>query len=87
MSSATPFHVYRYRLRPMRPEQEALASQALGNNRWVYNRVVALNRDLARLGANPASKVEAINLLPSWKDEHGWLGLGPSQPHQQALID
>ena len=87
MSSAAPFHVYRYRLRPMRPEQEALASQALGNNRWAYNRVVALNRDLERLGENPASKIEAINLLPSWKDEHDWLGLGPSQPLQQALID
>ena len=39
MSSATPFHVYRYRLRPMRPEQEALASQALGNNRGVLVKV------------------------------------------------
>ena len=87
MPDTSSFHVYRYRLRPLRPDQEALAIQALGNSRWVYNRIVAINRDLARLGVGATSGVEAINLLPEWKLAQEWLTLGPSQPLQQALID
>lgn len=87
MSEASAFHVYRYRLRPMREDQEMLAFQSLGNARWAYNRMVAINRDLAGSGEKPVLGTEAINLLPQWKLNHEWLGLGPSQPLQQALID
>ena len=88
MPQASPaFHVYRYRVRPLRPTQEALAFQALGNSRWAYNQIVSLNRQRLDDKQKVLSKVEAINLLPRWKQEHDWLGLGPSQPLQQSLID
>lgn len=81
------FHVYRYRVRPLRPGQEALAFQALGNSRWVYNQIVSLNRQRLDEKQKVVSKVDAINLLPEWKREHEWLCLGPSQPLQQTVID
>lgn len=87
MQESPAFHVYRYRVRPLRPEQETLAFQALGNSRWIYNQIVSLNKELMAQGERPTSSVEAINLLPSWKAEHDWLRLGPSQPLQQTLID
>lgn len=88
MPQASPaFHVYRYRVRPLRPNQEALAFQALGNSRWAYNQIVSLNRQRLDDKQKVLSKVEAINLLPRWKQEHDWLGLGPSQPLQQSIID
>lgn len=64
-----------------------MAFQSLGNSRWVYNTLVALNRHLSRRGEETTSSVEGINLLPEWKSEHDWLKLGPSQPLQQTLLD
>lgn len=87
MSEESPsnFTVYRYRVKPMRGEQFALAVQALGNCRWVYNHALDVDKN-APNGERPTYN-ELAEKLVEWKGEREWLKLSPSQTLQQALMD
>ena len=77
---------YNYRLKPT-PEQDQLLRQVAGNQRWVWNHFLA--KEIAQYQKNQTFNFYNKNsaYLPSLKNEHEWLKLGPSQSLQQTLKD
>ena len=77
---------FKYRLRLTR-EQESLCSQTAGSCRYVWNRALALKKELWEKKKENLSCFDLNNLLAEWKKELDWLSSPPSQSLQQVNKD
>jgi len=77
---------FKYQLR-LTPEQESLCNQIAGSCRYVYNRGLALKKELWEKKKENLSRFDLDNLLTEWKKELDWLSLAPSQSLQQVNKD
>lgn len=70
-------------------EQESRLWQTAGCCRFVWNKILATQKERLDKGEKRLSKTETINLLPKWKREQGteFLKEPPSQTLQQKLMD
>ena len=77
---------FKYRLRLTR-EQESLCNQTAGSCRYVWNRALALKKELWEKKKENLSCFDLNNLLAEWKKELDWLSTPPSQSLQQVNKD
>jgi len=77
---------FKYQLR-LTQEQEALCNQTAGSCRYVWNRALALKKELWEKEKQNLSRFDLDNLLTKWKKEHDWLSIPPSQSLQQVNKD
>jgi putative transposase len=79
---------YKFQLKTNGAQERAMRRYA-GACRFIYNKVLAIQKDRYALGEKKLSYVDAANLLPAWKKEvsTAWLADVPSQSLQQALKD
>jgi len=77
---------FKYQLRLTR-EQESLCNQTAGSCRYVWNRGLALKKELWEKKKQNLSRFDLDKLLTEWKKEFDWLSLCPSQSLQQVNKD
>jgi len=77
---------FKYQLR-LTPEQESLSNQIAGSCRYVWNRGLALKKELWEKKKQNLSRFDLDKLLTEWKKEFEWLSLCPSQSLQQVNKD
>ncbi|MBL7071697.1 MAG: transposase [Candidatus Omnitrophica bacterium] len=77
---------FKYRLR-LTKEQESLCNQTAGSCRYVWNRALALKKELWEKKKENLSCFDLNNLLAEWKKELEWLSTSPSQSLQQVNKD
>jgi putative transposase len=77
---------FKYQLRLTR-EQESLCNQTAGSCRYVWNRGLALKKELWEEKKQNLSRFDLDKLLTEWKKELDWLSLCPSQSLQQVNKD
>ena len=77
---------FKYQLR-LTPEQESLCAQASGSCRYVWNKGLALKKELWEKKKESLSRFDLDNLLIEWKKELDWLSIPPSQCLQQTNKD
>jgi putative transposase len=58
-----------------------------GARRFVFNKALALNKEMYTLIGRKHSHYQMDRLIPAWKEEFPWLSEVPSQTLQQALKD
>jgi putative transposase len=79
---------YRFELRPDREQRHQMGRFA-GSCRFVFNRALALQKELFELSGAHASYADLCALLVDWKQgnnkETDWLNEAPSQALQQSL--
>ncbi|MFH1584051.1 MAG: helix-turn-helix domain-containing protein, partial [Actinomycetota bacterium] len=69
---------FKYQLR-LTPQQESLCSQIAGSCRYIYNKGLALKKELWENKKEKLSRFDLDKLLTEWKKEYDWLSLPPSQ--------
>jgi putative transposase len=77
---------FKFQLKPT-PEQEQLLVQIAGNNRWLWNYLLAMNIEQYKTDNTFKFKYDMHLMLPELKENNPWLGLGPSQSLQQKCDD
>ena len=77
---------FKYRLR-LTQEQESLCNQTAGSCRYVWNKGLALKKELWEKKKQNLSRFDLDNLLTEWKKELNWLSTPPSQSLQQLNKD
>lgn len=79
---------FKYELRPDSQQQRQMRRFA-GSCRFVYNKALALQKELLEQGEKRLSYAGLCRQLTAWKgaNETGWLADAPSQSLQQALKD
>lgn len=79
---------YKFQLKTNGAQERAMRRFA-GACRFVFNKVLASQKERHILGEKKLSYVDAANLLPAWKKEQptAWLADVPSQALQQVLKD
>jgi putative transposase len=77
---------FKYRLR-LTIEQEVLCNQTAGSCRYVWNRALALKRELWEKNKQSLSCFDLNKLLTEWKKELEWLSIPSSQSLQQVNKD
>jgi len=77
---------FKYQLR-LTPEQKTLCNQTAGSCRYIWNRGLALKKELWEKKKEKLSRFDLDNLLTEWKRELDWLTLAPSQSLQQVNKD
>lgn len=79
---------FKYQLMPNGEQQRQLA-RAAGSCRFVFNKALALRKNLYKEEGKSLSYVDLCTLLKDWKKEEGlkWLSLAPAQALQQSLKD
>ena len=77
---------YRFELRPDRKQRHQMLGFA-GSCRFVFNRALALQKELFELSGAHASYADLCAVLVDWKQdkETDWLNEAPSQALQQSL--
>lgn len=63
---------FKYQLKPTPEEAQCLAQMA-GNNRWLWNHMLALNIDQYNRTKTFSFKYDMQARLPKLKQEHPWL--------------
>ena len=76
---------FQFELRPS-PEQRRQMSRFAGCARYVYNRALALKKELYEK-KEKASRFQLDKMLVPWKQEAPWLSEAPAHALQQALLD
>ena len=77
---------FKYQLR-LTQGQQSLCNQTAGSCRYVWNRGLALKKELWEKKKERLSRFDLDNLLTEWKKELDWLSLPPSQSLQQVNKD
>jgi len=77
---------FKYQLR-LTQKQVSLCSQTAGSCRYVWNRGLAVKKELWEKKKESISRFDLDNLLTEWKKEHDWLSIPPSQSLQQVNKD
>jgi putative transposase len=77
---------FKYRLK-LTKEQEQQCNQYAGCCRFIWNRSLALKKELWEKEKKSISQFELNNLLLQWKSEFPWLNEAPSQALQQINKD
>lgn len=77
---------FKYRLKT-KPPEELLMKQFAGCCRFVWNKALALQKELLDAGERTLDYNTLALLLPTWKEEHTFLAEAPSQPLQQVLMN
>jgi len=77
---------FKYQLR-LTQQQESLCNQTAGSCRYVWNRGLALKKELWEKKKQNLSRFDLDSLLIEWKKEHNWLSIPPSQSLQQVNKD
>ena len=77
---------FKYQLR-LTQGQQSLCNQTAGSCRYVWNRGLALKKELWEEKKERLSRFDLDNLLTEWKKELDWLSLPPSQSLQQVNKD
>jgi len=75
---------YKFRLTPT-PQQRILLAQAVGSCRFVYNHLLALNKERYDVEQKFIFTTEMVNMLPHLKQEYPFLSDVFSQSLQQSL--
>jgi len=77
---------FKYQLR-LTPQQKSLCNQTAGSCRYIYNKGLALKKELWEKKKEKLSRFDLDKLLRKWKKEDKWLSLPPSQSLQQVNKD
>ena len=77
---------YKFELMP-NGEQERLMRRTAGCVRFVYNKALALQKEMYELSGKKHTRYQLDKLLTLWKAETPWLAEVPSHSLQQALVD
>ena len=77
---------FKYKLR-LTKEQESLCDQTAGSCRYVWNKGLALKKELWEKKKQKLSRFDLDKLLTHWKKGLDWLSLPPSQSLQQTNKD
>ncbi len=77
---------FKYQLR-LTSEQEQLCNQTAGSCRYIWNKGLALKKELWEKKKEKLSRFDLDKLLKEWKSELKWLSLSPSQSLQQVNKD
>ncbi|MFH1665067.1 MAG: transposase [Candidatus Omnitrophota bacterium] len=77
---------FKYQLR-LTQEQGSLCCRTAGSCRYVWNRSLALKKELWEKKKQNLPRFELDSLLTEWKKELPWLTLAPSQSFQQVNKD
>jgi len=77
---------FKYQLR-LTPQQKSLCNQTAGSCRYIYNKGLALKKELWENKKEKLSRFDLDKLLKEWKSELKWLSLPPSQSLQQVNKD
>jgi putative transposase len=78
-----------YKFELLRPTGEQVRDMRrfAGARRFVFNKALALNKEMYTLIGRKHSHYQMDRLIPAWKEEFPWLSEVPSQTLQQALKD
>ena len=68
----TIYKSYKFRIYPNK-EQQILIQKTIGSNRFVYNTLLSIKKDMYKYEGVSLSKLEAIKQLPSLKDTYTFL--------------
>jgi putative transposase len=77
---------YQFELRP-NGEQGRLMLRTAGCVRFIYNKALALQKEIYELSGKKHTRYQLDRLLTLWKRETPWLLEAPSHSLQQALLD
>ena len=77
---------FKYKLR-LTKEQESFCDQTAGSCRYVWNKGLALKKELWEKKKQKLSRFDLDKLLTQWKKGLDWLSLPPSQSLQQTNKD
>lgn len=77
---------FKYKLR-LTKEQESFCGQTAGSCRYVWNKGLALKKELWEKKKQKLSRFDLDKLLTQWKKGLDWLSLPPSQSLQQTNKD
>src|SRR5258708_32331033 len=77
---------FRFELRP-NGEQRRQMRRFAGSVRFVYNKALALQKEMYELTGRSHTRFQLDKLLTCWKQETPWLSETPAHALQQALVD
>lgn len=80
------YQAYKVRVYPTK-EQAYLIMQFIGNSRFVYNQMLAMQNERHKNGGKYVNTFGMSNLLPLLKKQYSFLKLSPSHTLQQACAD
>lgn len=80
------YQAYKVRVYPT-VKQEDMIMQFIGNSRFVYNQMLAMQSERYKNGGKYVGYMAMTDLLKLFKQEYSFLKLSPAQSLQQACTD
>jgi putative transposase len=77
---------FRFELMP-NAAQRRMIRRFAGSSRFVYNKALALQKEMYELSGKKHTRFQLDRLLTLWKKDDPWLNDAPAHSLQQALVD